>query len=111
MKLYVIKDKETGAYQTPPMDYTPDIREADLFLNYELAKAYCNRCCEIVEVVLMETKELDKHEKAIKKTICNMVRNYDINTNKQTTSYTDYVIGLNKCLDHIIEISRKERGD
>lgn len=35
------------------------------------------------------------------KQVCEKIRRYDIMTNKQATSYTDYVIGLVKLLDQI----------
>lgn len=57
MKVYVIKNKQTKEYQTEVMDFIPDIRQADIFIDYNVALVYCPSDCEVIECVLMEKTE------------------------------------------------------
>lgn len=59
MKVYVIKNKQTKEYQTEIMDFTPDIRQSDIIIDYDVALAYCPNDCEVIECVLMEKTEFD----------------------------------------------------
>ncbi len=71
MKVYVIKSKQTKEYQTVVMDFIPDIRQSDIFIDYEVALAYCPSDCEVVECELMEKTELADYTKQVRKEVCN----------------------------------------
>ena len=71
MKVYVIKSKQTKEYQTVVMDFIPDIRQSDIFIDYEVALAYCPSDCEVVECELMEKTELTDYTKQVRKEVCN----------------------------------------
>ena len=71
MKVYAIKELATWRYLTETRDFINDLRQADLFLDYEVAQAYCPSCCEVVEVVLMEKKEFDNHTDQVRTMVCN----------------------------------------
>ena len=70
MKVYVVKSKQTKEYQTVVMDFIPDIRQSDIFIDYEVALAYCPSDCEVVECELMEKTELTDHTKQVRKELC-----------------------------------------
>lgn len=74
MKVYVIKSKQTKEYQTVVMDFIPDIRQSDIFIDYEVALAYCPSDCEVVECELMEKTELSDHTKQVRKEVCEEIR-------------------------------------
>ena len=80
MKVYVIKSKQTKEYQTVVMDFIPDIRQSDIFIDYEVALAYCPSDCEVVECELMEKTELADYTKQVRKEekikINRLVRNW-----------------------------------
>lgn len=69
MKVYVIKSKQTKEYQTVVMDFIPDIRQSDIFIDYEVALAYCPSDCEVVECELMEKTELSDYTKQVRKEV------------------------------------------
>ena len=74
MKVYVIKSKQTKEYQTVVMDFIPDIRQSDIFIDYEVALAYCPSDCEVVECELMEKTELTDYTKQVRKEVCEEIR-------------------------------------
>lgn len=90
MKVYVIKSKQTKEYQTVVMDFIPDIRQSDIFIDYEVALAYCPSDCEVVECELMEKTELSDYIKQVRKEVCEEIRKtlfeflltYDVITDK-----------------------------
>lgn len=90
MKVYVIKSKQTKEYQTVVMDFIPDIRQSDIFIDYEVALAYCPSDCEVVECELMEKTELADYTKQVRKEVCEEIRKtlfeflltYDVITDK-----------------------------
>ena len=69
MKVYVIKNKQTKEYQTVVMDFIPDIRQSNIFIDYEVALAYCPSDCEVVEGELIEKTELADHTKKVRKEV------------------------------------------
>ena len=69
MKVYVIKSKQTKEYQTVVMDFISDIRQSDIFIDYEVALAYCPSDCEVVECELMEKTELADYTKQVRKEV------------------------------------------
>lgn len=73
MKVYVIKNKQTKEYQTVVMDFIPDIRQSDIFNDYEVALSYCPSDCEVIECSLMEKTELAEHDKQVRKQVCEKV--------------------------------------
>ena len=73
MKVYIIKSKQTKEYQTVVMDFIPDIRQSDIFIDYEVALAYCPSDCEFVECELMEKTELSDYTKQVRKEVCEEV--------------------------------------
>lgn len=79
MKVYVIKNKQLG-YMTETRDFINLLYQAEFFDDYELAQCYCptmTLCdCEVVEVQLMETKELAEHDKQVRKEVCEEIRKY-----------------------------------
>ena len=74
MKVYVIKSKQTKEYQTVIMDFIPDIRQSDIFIDYEVALAYCPSDCEVVECELMEKTEFADYTKQVRKEVCEEIR-------------------------------------
>lgn len=74
MKVYVIKSKQTKEYQTVVMDFIPDIRQSDIFIDYEVALAYCPSDCEVVECELMEKTELADYTKQVRKEVCEEIK-------------------------------------
>ena len=75
MKVYVVKSKQTKEYQTVVMDFIPDIRQSDIFIDYEVALAYCPSDCEVVECELMEKTELADYTKQVRKEVLSELRN------------------------------------
>ena len=79
MKVYVIKNKQLG-YMTETRDFINLLYQAEFFDDYELAQCYCptmTLCdCEVVEVQLMETKELAEHDKQVRKEVCEEIRKF-----------------------------------
>ena len=73
MKVYVIKSKQTKEYQTVVMDFIPDIRQSDIFIDYEVALAYCPSDCEVVECELMEKTELSDYTKQVRKEVLDII--------------------------------------
>lgn len=77
MKAYVIKNKQLG-YMTETRDFINSLYQADFFDDYELAQCYCptmTLCdCEVVEVQLMETKDLADYTKQVRKEICESIK-------------------------------------
>ena len=73
MKVYVIKSKQTKEYQTVVMDFIPDIRQSDIFIDYEVALAYCPSDCEVVECELMEKTELADYTKQVRKEVLDII--------------------------------------
>ena len=73
MEVYVIKSKQTKEYQTVVIDFIPDIRQSDIFIDYEVALAYCPSDCEVVECELMEKTELADYTKQVRKEVCEEV--------------------------------------
>ena len=73
MKVYVIKSKQTKEYQTVVMDFIPDIRQSDIFIDYEVALAYCPSDCDVVECELMEKTELVEYTKQVRKEVVDKV--------------------------------------
>lgn len=73
MKVYVIKN-EQGQYQTPDMSFISSIWQADLFNDYEVAKCYCERDCEIIECELMQATELSDYTKQVRKEVCEEIK-------------------------------------
>lgn len=74
MKVYVIKSKQTKEYQTVIMDFIPDIRQSDIFIDYEVALAYCPSDCEVVECELMEKTEFADYTKQVRKEVVQEIR-------------------------------------
>ena len=74
MKVYVIKEISTGRYQTPTYDFIKDLRQADLFLTYELAKNFCASDCNVVEVQIMETTDIADYTKQVRKEVCEQIK-------------------------------------
>ena len=74
MKVYVIKSKQTKEYQTVVMDFIPDIRQSDIFIDYEVALAYCPSDCVVVECELMEKTELADYTKQVRKEVCEEIK-------------------------------------
>ena len=83
MKVYVIKSKQTKEYQTVVMDFIPDIRQSDIFIDYEVALAYCPSDCEVVECELMEKTELSDYTKQVRKEVCDEIRTFVYDTFKE----------------------------
>lgn len=107
MKVYVIKN-EQGQYQTPDMSFISSIWQADLFNDYEVAKCYCERDCEIIECELMQATELSDYTKPVRKEVLEQV--YKVFTNEYVwKELKDWWLGngnckeLKKCLDAMIE--------
>lgn len=69
MKVYVVKNKQTKEYQTVVMDFIPDIRQSDIFIDYEVALAYCPSDCEVVECELLEKNQLADYTKQVRKEV------------------------------------------
>ena len=76
MKVYVIKDKQTQEYQTVVMDFISDIRQSDIFIDYEVALAYCPSDCEVVECELIEKTEFADHDKQVRKEVVKQVLDF-----------------------------------
>ena len=74
MKVYVVKELRTWRYLTETRDFINDLRQADLFLTYELAKHLCPSGCEVVECDLMETTDLADHDKQVRKEVVEEIR-------------------------------------
>ena len=95
MKVYVIKSKQTKEYQTVVMDFIPDIRQSDIFIDYEVALAYCPSDCEVVECELMEKTELADYTKHVRKEVVEDIKerlkkaNLEIMSPIDLYSYTD----------------------
>ena len=111
MKVYVVKSKQTKEYQTVVMDFIPDIRQSDIFIDYEVALAYCPSDCEVVECELMEKTELTDYTKQVRKEVCEEIRNWcDKNFNwvGDETGYDgqDYneMIGSNNTINKLREL-------
>ena len=73
MKVYVIKSRQTKEYQTVVMDFIPDIRQSDIFIDYEVALAYCPSDCEVVECELMEKTELADYTKQVRNEVLDII--------------------------------------
>ncbi len=106
MKVYVIKSKQTKEYQTVVMDFIPDIRQSDIFIDYEVALAYCPSDCEVVECELMEKTELADYTKHVRKEVCNdfksrFLATCQIEKGCDTASFSLEV--LNRILDQLQE--------
>lgn len=74
MKVYVIKEISTWGYFTETRVFINDLRQADLFLDYEVAQCYCPSGCEVVEVQLMETTELTDYTKQVRKEVIEKIK-------------------------------------
>ena len=74
MKVYVIKSKQTKEYQTVVMDFIPDIRQSDIFIDYEVASKFCPTDCEVVECELIEKNQLADYTKQVRKELCDEIR-------------------------------------
>ena len=73
MKVYVVKNKynkQTNGYMTETGEFINSIWQAELFNDYETAKCYAPALCQVVECELMETTELSKHDKQVRKEVC-----------------------------------------
>lgn len=68
MKVYVNKDKD-GKYIAENYEHLYDLRYAEMFNDYEIALCYCPLDCEVVEVQLMETTELQDYTKQVRKEV------------------------------------------
>lgn len=111
MKVYVIKSKQTKEYQTVVMDFIPDIRQSDIFIDYEVALAYCPSDCEVVECELMEKTELSDYTKQVRKEVVQEIRkwcNRNFNWVGDGTGYDgqDYneMIGSNNTINKLREL-------
>lgn len=119
MKVYVIKSKQTKEYQTVVMDFIPDIRQSDIFIDYEVALAYCPSDCEVVECELMEKTELTDYTKQVRKEVCEEIRNWcdkSFNWVGDGTGYDgqDYneMIGSNNTINKLRELlDQIEQGE
>ena len=95
MKVYVIKSRQTKEYQTVVMDFIPDIRQSDIFIDYEVALGYCPSDCEVVECELMEKTELADYTKQVRKEVVEDIKerlkkaNLEIMSPIDLYSYTD----------------------
>ena len=90
MKVYVVKEISTGRYQTSAYEFIKDLRQADLFLTYELAKHLCASDCEVVEVQLMETKDLTDYTKQVRKEVCEEFKENIENIEKSIVNNPSY---------------------
>lgn len=112
MKVYVIKSKQTKEYQTVVMDFIPDIRQSDIFIDYEVALAYCPSDCEVVECELMEKTELADYTKQVRKEVIEQIKDY-MEIHSYTISVDTknrkviYKIGLTRFLDQLEEYKEK----
>lgn len=111
MKVYVIKSKQTKEYQTVVMDFIPDIRQSDIFIDYEVALAYCPSDCEVVECELMEKTELADYTKQVRKEVCEEIREicklnirtYKIQSQDDCERYKE-IDAFNKAIFGVLEI-------
>lgn len=101
MKVYVIKEISTGRYQTPTYDFIKDLRQADLFLTYELAKKLCASDCEVVEVQIMETTDIADYTKQVRKEVVQELKNKMLYCSERIADGCHYYNG--KELDEIID--------
>ena len=118
MKVYVIKSKQTKEYQTVVMDFIPDIRQSDIFIDYEVALAYCPSDCVVVECELMEKTELADYTKQVRKEVCEEIRkwcNRNFNWVGDGTGYDgqDYneMIGSNNTINKLRELLDQLQGE
>ena len=58
-------------------------------------------CCYAEDNFKQQNKQIEICKSTGKKYIINKIRQYDLKTNKQETSYTEYVIGLCELLDEL----------
>ena len=106
MKVYVIKSKQTKEYQTVVMDFIPDIRQSDIFIDYEVALAYCPSDCEVVECELMEKTELIDYTKQVRKEVCDKIRTFAYDTFKEFGCFDE--TDLEHILDQIQDKGEKK---
>lgn len=107
MKVYVVKNKynkQTNGYMTETGEFINSIWQAELFNDYETAKCYAPALCQVVECELMETTELSKHDKQVRKEVCNdfksrFLATCQIEKGCDTASFSLEV--LNRILDQI----------
>lgn len=111
MKVYVIKN-EQGQYQTPDMSFISSIWQADLFNDYEVAKCYCERDCEIIECELMQATELADYTKQEKKEVVQEIKKKIIKHHewKYEDCYTNSDI-VEEVLDIIEEKLQQLQGE
>ena len=76
MKVYVVKEIKSWRYLTETRDFINDLRQAELFFDYDCAKSFSPYGCEVVEVQIMETKDLADYTKQVKKKVCEEIRKF-----------------------------------
>lgn len=108
MKVYVIKSKQTKEYQTVVMDFIPDIRQSDIFIDYEVALAYCPSDCEVVECELMEKTELADYTKQVRKEVFIELKE-KYKQKMQNALSNDEEVGHSNC-DEVLEELLEEIG-
>lgn len=101
MQVYVIKSKQTKEYQTVVMDFIPDIRQSDIFIDYEVALAYCPSDCEIVECELMEKTELADYTKQVRKEVCDKIREWHDEESESLDLDSDFDVGYSGALSNL----------
>ena len=69
MKVYVVRELKTREYLTETRDFINDLRQAELFFDYDCAKSFSPYGCEVVEIQLMETKDLADYTKQVRKEV------------------------------------------
>lgn len=95
MKVYVNKDKD-GKYIAENYEHLYDLRYAEMFNDYEIALCYCPLDCEVVEVQLMETTELQDYTKQVRKEVCDeiskrMANEFPLDENEPMSCFEDHL--------------------
>lgn len=90
MKVYVIKSCD-GCYRAETGSFINDLRQAEFFLDYDVAKCYSPAMtlggCEIVEVEIMQTKDLADYTKQVRNELIGKVRDIARKIARPTTEY------------------------
>ena len=118
MKVYVVRELKTREYLTETHDFINDLRQAELFFDYDCAKSFSPYGCEVVEVELMETNKLIDYTKQVRKEVCEEIRkwcNRNFNWVGDGTGYDgqDYneIIGSNNTINKLRELLDQIQGE
>ena len=117
MKVYVIKSCD-GCYRTETGSFINDLRQAEFFLDYDVAKFYSPAMtlgdCEIVEVEIMQKKDLSDYTKQVRKEVCEEIKQKIEKRNNGTrnANYSvEYKDGYSGCCCDLEEVLDQIQGE